>query len=280
MRVIANAKINLTLDITGVRPDGFHTLRSVMAPVSLCDEIEINKNESSGIGFDCSIKELCTQDNLCVRAAKLFFATVGIEESASIYLEKRIPFPAGLGGGSADAAAVLRGLNELYGFPIAEDELLELAARLGSDVPLCLKNRACICEGRGEELTEIDIPFEFDIVIAIGKARLSTPEVYRKYDAAGQEIRNDTERFVSAIKSGDFANTVGSLGNAFEPMTDILAPETRVLRARMTELGALNARLSGSGPSVYGIFENDEKARIAAESLKKEGYFAVICKNI
>lgn len=280
MRVIANAKINLTLDITGVRPDGFHTLCSVMAPVSLCDEIVINSSESSGIGFDCSIKELCTQDNLCVRAAKLFFENIGKTAAAAIYLDKKIPFPAGLGGGSADAAAVLRGLNEMYGFPLTADELLSLAARLGSDVPLCLKNRACICEGRGEVLTEIDIPFEFDIVIAIGKARLSTPEVYRKYDAAGPDARHDTEQFVSAIKSRDFDKAIDSLGNAFEPITDILAPETCDLRARMTALGALNARLSGSGPAVYGIFENAEKAKIAAEALKKEGYFAVICKNI
>ncbi len=280
MRVIANAKINLTLDITGVRPDGFHTLCSVMAPVSLFDEIEISKTDGIGISFDCNIKELCTQDNLCVRAAKLFLGSIGEDSAVSIYLEKHIPFPAGLGGGSADAAAVLRGLNKLYGEPLSTDKLLESASKLGSDVPLCLINRACICEGRGEILTPVDIPFSFDIVIAIGSARLSTPSVYREYDNAKLDVRNDTSRFVSAVNKGDFVSAVSALGNAFEPVTDILAPETKLLRERMMSLGAKNARLSGSGPSVYGIYENAEKAKNAAEILKKEGYFAVICKNI
>ena len=280
MRVIANAKINLTLDITGVRPDGFHLLRSVMAPVSLCDEIEINKTAVEGISFDCNIKELCTQDNLCVRAAKLFFENLGVEPMVSIYLEKRIPFPAGLGGGSADAAAILRGLNAIYDNVFDLDALLNMASKLGSDVPLCLINRACICEGRGEELTPIDIPFSFDIVIAIGTARLSTPTVYREYDKAGLAVRNDTDKFVLEVNMGDFDTAVDSLGNAFEPVTDILAPETKVLRSLMTSLGAKNARLSGSGPSVYGIFDSAEKAKNAAEMLKKEGYFAIVCKNI
>ena len=192
MRVTANAKINLTLDITGVRPDGFHTLRSVMAPISLCDEIELTEIES-GILFDCNIKELVTPDNLCVKAAKLFFETIGKEPSISIYLEKNIPFPAGLGGGSADAAAVLRGLNELYGNEIDEKTMFELASKLGSDVPLCLSNRISLCEGRGEILTPITTSHCFNIVIAIGKARLSTPEVYRKYDAMGLDVCNDND---------------------------------------------------------------------------------------
>ncbi len=281
MRITANAKINLTLDITGIRPDGFHSLRSVMAPVSLCDEIELELNDSdSGISFDCNIKELCTQDNICVRAAKLFFETVGIHKSLSIYLEKHIPFPAGLGGGSADAAAVLRGLNNLCGNPLEENVLFELAAKLGSDVPLCLLNRVAVCEGRGEILTPIDMPYQFNIVIAIGKARLSTPEVYRRYDSAMLPIRDDTDKLLVSVKESDFNKTVSSFGNAFEPVTDVLAPETMQLRLRMNELGALNSRLSGSGPSVYGVYENAEKANMVAEQLKNEGYFAVSCVTL
>ncbi|MBQ4317093.1 MAG: 4-(cytidine 5'-diphospho)-2-C-methyl-D-erythritol kinase [Clostridia bacterium] len=279
MIVTANAKINLTLDITGVRPDGFHTLRSVMAPISLCDEIELTEIES-GIAFDCNIKELVTTNNLCVKAAKLFFETIGKEPSISIYLEKRIPFPAGLGGGSADAAAVLRGLNELYGSVIDEKTLFELASKLGSDVPLCLLNRISLCEGRGEVLTPITTLYRFNIVIAIGKARLSTPEVYRKYDAMGLEVCNDTDKFLSALKDGGFDEIVSTFGNAFEPVTDILAPETMILRSRMKQLGALNSHLSGSGPSVYGVFENEEVANNAAKQLQNEGYFAISCVTL
>ena len=279
MIVTANAKINLTLDITGVRPDGFHTLRSVMAPITLCDEIELTEIES-GIAFDCNIKELVTTNNLCVKAAKLFFETIGKEPSISIYLEKRIPFPAGLGGGSADAAAVLRGLNELYGSVIDEKTLFELASKLGSDVPLCLLNRISLCEGRGEELTPITTSYRFNTVIAIGKARLSTPEVYRKYDAMGLEVCNDTDKFLSALKDGGFDEIVSTFGNAFEPVTDILAPETMILRSRMEQLGALNSHLSGSGPSVYGVFENEEVANNAAKQLQNEGYFALSCVTL
>lgn len=281
MIVKANAKINLTLDITGIRPDGFHTLRSVMAPVSLSDEIIIETNKNgTDVVFDCNIKELCTQDNLCVRAAKLFFATVGTEKPISVYLNKQIPFPAGLGGGSADAAAILRGLNALCGNPIDENGLHAIASKLGSDVPLCLINRICVCEGRGEVLTPIDMPFKLNIVIAIGKARLSTPEVYRKYDAASLPVRNDTDAFLNALTANDFDMLVSSLGNAFEPVTDILAPETMHLRMRMNRLGALNSRLSGSGPSVYGVFENALIAMKAAEILRNEGYFAISCETL
>ncbi|MBO5869253.1 MAG: 4-(cytidine 5'-diphospho)-2-C-methyl-D-erythritol kinase [Clostridia bacterium] len=279
MRVTANAKINLTLDITGVRPDGFHTLRSVMAPISLCDEIELTEIES-GILFDCNIKELVTPDNLCVKAAKLFFETIGKEPSISIYLEKNIPFPAGLGGGSADAAAVLRGLNELYGNEIDEKTMFELASKLGSDVPLCLSNRISLCEGRGEILTPITTSHCFNIVIAIGKARLSTPEVYRKYDAMGLDVCNDTDELLVSLKDGDFDKIVSSFGNAFEPVTDILAPETMQIRSRMMQLGALNSHLSGSGPSVYGVFESAEIANDVAKILQNEGYFAVSCVTL
>lgn len=277
MKINANAKINLTLDILGVREDGFHALRSVMVPVTLCDELVIEKSES--LVFDCNIKELCTTDNLCVRAAKLFFATLGTDNSASIYLKKNIPFPAGLGGGSADAAAVLKGLNELYGNQLDRKLLFSLAERLGSDVPLCLLGSAALCEGRGEELTPLSNLPTLDLVIAIGKSRLSTPEVYRRYDAAKLPVRNDSERFISALASGS-CELASLLGNAFEPVTDILAPETKLLREEMLTSGALNARLSGSGPSVYGVFKNESEAQLAAEKLKNMGYFAISCRTI
>ncbi len=278
MKLKAYAKINLTLDITGVRPDGFHGLRSVMAPTTLCDTLTFAKSDS--FAFDCSIKELCGEDNLCVRAAKLFFENAEIPPEISIYLEKNIPFPAGLGGGSADAACVLRGLNEFYGNPIAKEKLFSLAEKLGSDVPFCLLNSAALCEGRGEILTTINGMPELDIVIAIGKARLKTPEVFRAYDSLMPDVRNDTERLLNAIKTNSKGVLISAFGNAFEPITDILAPETKELRSIMLSLGATNSRLSGSGPSVYGVFENAHKAEACAEKLKKMGYFAVCCKTL
>ena len=278
MKIIANAKINLTLDITGVREDGFHTLSSVMAPVTLCDEITIEKSDS--LQFDCNIKSICDDKNLCVRAAKRFFEETKISERASIYLDKKIPFPAGLGGGSADAAAVLRGLNELFSSPLDEATLYTIACELGSDVPLCLYNKTALCEGRGEILTPINGMPSLDIVIAIGDARCPTPTVYREYDKVCLEVKNDTSLLLSALKSGDKDQIIKSFGNAFEPVTDILAPETKQLRDSMCTLGALNSHLSGSGPSVYGVFENENEALNAATALRNMGYFAVCCKTL
>lgn len=278
MKLKACAKINLTLDITGVRTDGFHELRSVMVPVTLCDTVSFK--ESDSFAFECDIKELCADDNLCVRAAKSFFEITCINPSVSLYLQKNIPFPAGLGGGSADAACVLRGLNEIYNSPLNSKTLFSLAEGLGSDVPFCLLQKPALCEGRGEILTTIKGMPSLDIVIAIGKSRLKTPEVFRAYDNAGIDTRNDTECLLNAIKEGVKERIIAALGNAFEPITDILAPETKYLREQMIALGALNARISGSGPSVYGVFENSQKASECAERLKDEGCFAVSCKTL
>ncbi|MBQ9847544.1 MAG: 4-(cytidine 5'-diphospho)-2-C-methyl-D-erythritol kinase [Clostridia bacterium] len=278
MKIKANAKINLTLDILGIREDGYHAIRSVMAPVSLCDELVIEKG--NGLSFNCNIPELCGEDNLCVRAARLFYKQSGLVPSVNIYLEKKVPFPAGLGGGSADAAAVLRSLNELYSRPLEENELFALAASLGSDIPFCLLGAPALCEGRGEALTPISSIYGFEIVIAIGKGRLSTAAVYREYDASGIAPRNDTNRFLAALECGDRSALVASMGNAFEPIADKLCPETKTMREEMLSLGALNARLSGSGPSVFGVFADKETAEKAAAELRNKSYFAVNCSII
>ncbi len=277
MKIKAFAKINLTLDITGIRSDGFHTIRSVMVPITLYDELTLEKaNEFS---FDCNIKELCNDKNLCVRAANMFFEESGIAPTVSLYLQKYIPFPAGLGGGSADAAAVLDALNDFYNKPLSKEKLFELAARLGSDVPFCLLGKAALCEGRGEILTPLNEKINLDIVIAIGKGRLPTPEVYRQYDSMNLEVKNDTDMLLNALNK-EFEALIASLGNAFEPVADIMAPETKLLREEMYKLGAVSAHLSGSGPSVYCITENSEKAKEITERLNNMGYFAVACKTV
>ncbi len=278
MKLKAFAKINLTLDIIGILGNGFHALRSVMAPVSLCDEIELEISEN--FEFYCNLPELATNDNLCVRAANLFFEATGIKESVSLRLTKNIPFPAGLGGGSSDAACVLKGLNMLFGEPLDEKELFTLAEKLGSDVPLCLLSKPALCEGRGEVLTPVDGFPELDIVIAIGKDRLSTPTVFREYDKMGLPIENSTNVFLSALKSGNICDALSKTGNAFEPVTDILSPETKILREALLSNGAKTAHLSGSGPSVYGIFTDEISASNAARILNDMGYFAVSCKTV
>ncbi len=275
MKIKANAKINLTLDILGLRSDGYHGLKSVMAPITLCDSLDIE--ESDSLIFDCNLPELCGEDNLCVRAARLFYKQIEKEPRVRIYLEKKIPFPAGLGGGSSDAAAVLKGLNKLNGSPLSESALLELAASLGSDIPFCLLGKPALCQGRGELLTELCGLPSLNIVVAIGSGRLSTVAVYREYDAARLKARSDSKAFVAALNRGDTAELIKAMGNAFEPVADILCPETKLIREKLAELGALNARLSGSGPSVFGVFESEEKAANAARQLQNMGYFAMEC---
>lgn len=278
MKLKAFAKINLTLDIVGTLENGFHALRSVMVPVSLCDEIELEI--SNDFEFYCNLPELATNDNLCVRAANLFFEATGIKESVTLKLTKRIPFPAGLGGGSSDAAAVLRGLNCLFNEPLDEKSLFDIAEKLGSDVPLCLLSRPALCEGRGEVLTPIaDFP-EVNIVIAIGKDRLSTPAVFKEYDKMNLPVKNSTDEFLNALDSLGISEAISKTGNAFEPVTDILSPETKLLRDVLMSNGANIAHLSGSGPSVYGVFETGEKASRAVKILQSKGYFAVSCKTV
>ena len=278
MIIKAFAKINLTLDITGIIDGGYHALRSVMAPISLCDEIELNKSEV--ISFDCNIKSLVTDDNLCVRAARSFLQRADLSCGVDIKLQKNVPFPAGLGGGSSDAAAVLKGMNELYGNPLSKDELFELASSLGSDISLCLLGRPALCEGRGEILTPLNNLPRFHLVVAIGEARLSTPEVYKKYDSMGLEALSDSDKFLSALEKSDRAELLSSMGNAFTPVADVLAPETKAIREELRSLGALVSHLSGSGPSVYGIFSDNASAVSAAEALKNKGYSAFVCETL
>ncbi len=274
MIIKAYAKINLTLDILGVRPDGFHELKSIMSPISLCDEIKLEKSDK--LSFKCNIQSLETEDNLCVRAAKSFFEKAKISGSVSIELTKNIPFPAGLGGGSSDAAAILKGLNELYSYPLDNESLFELASKLGSDVSVCLLGKTALCEGRGEILTEIgDVP-SYDMVIAIGQARLSTPAVYRELDAMGLPVRSDTNNFLKALENNE--NLISTFGNAFEPVADILAPETKEIRQLMVSSGAICSHLSGSGPSVYGIFSDEQSAMRAVNCLENKGFTAFQCK--
>lgn len=278
MIIKAFAKINLTLDITGIIEGGYHSLRSVMVPISLYDEIELNKAEN--VNFHCDIQSICNDNNLCVKSAKAFLQKANISSGVDIKLKKNVPFPAGLGGGSADAAAVLKGLNELYGNPLSNEELFSLAAQLGSDVALCLLGKPALCEGRGEILTPLNGVPTFELVVAIGKARLSTPEVYKKYDTMNLAVKNDTDKFLSALEKGDEKAVISSIGNAFTPVANLLAPETETICQEMRSFGAKTSHLSGSGPSVYGIFETEIKAKEAAEMLKNKGYSAFVCKTL
>lgn len=260
LRAPAHAKINLSLAVTGVRSDGMHTLRTVMQTVSLCDTVEIQRAEA--LTFTCSEPSLAGEENLCVKAAKAFYGATGLAGGAAIRLEKRIPTGAGLGGGSSDAAAVLRLLNRLYDFPLREDALFSLAGTLGADVPFCLYGGKCLCTGIGEELSPLPDEAGLPLVIAKGRGSLSTAEMYRRLDARG---------------SGADPGVL----NAFEPVAVELLPEIGTLIRAMTAAGGAEARMTGSGSALFGFFPSLRAAEAAAASLRKEqGCFAAACQTV
>lgn len=263
MKIEAYAKINLSLAVTGVREDGYHTLHTVMQTVSLHDELTV---ECAGeLSFSCSEPLLAGENNLCVKAARAFFCETGIAGGARIRLQKKIPTGAGLGGGSADAAAVLRALNVLYGNPLSLQALLALGAKLGADVPFCIRGGKCLCTGIGEVLTPLPAGERLHLVIAKGESGLSTPEMYRRMD----EVR---DAWSPASREGFF--------NDFEPVAECVLADISVLKKKLTVLGASVSMMSGSGSAVFGIFETEEKANAAAEALHGEGFFAESCTTV
>lgn len=272
----AYAKINLTLDIISKRADGFHELESVMVPVSLCDRVELAPSET--FGFFCDQPELSGDDNLCVRAAKAYLEASGLKESVTIKLTKSIPVAAGLGGGSSDAAAVLRGMDLLYK-KLEEKTLFELAADLGSDVSFCLLSRCALCTGRGERMSPMELPHSLWLVIAIGNGRISAKEAYKTYDEQGITSKRYTKGLVSAISSGE-TELCTYFGNDFEPICVSMCPETKDVLTSLKSAGAKASLVSGSGPACYGVFGSEEEAKKAANALNKKGFSAFFCRSI
>lgn len=268
----ANAKLNLYLDITGKREDGYHTLETVMQSVDLADFVTVKKRPK-GIYVSCSdplIPE--NEGNICYKAAKLFFEAAGLSGGAEIRVEKRIPSGAGLGGGSADAAAALYGLNLLYDNPLSGNELLPIAAKTGADVPFCLLGGTRVCKGIGDEMSgisELTGLSERCFLVVMPDFALSTKSAYLLYDENPPPCKNGLQGFLSP--EGGFA---GRLYNVFEK----LYSDTRIsgISRRLKSAGAEGACLTGSGSAAYGVFSEYEKALAAAKSFPQ--YFTCVCK--
>ncbi|MBQ7896964.1 MAG: 4-(cytidine 5'-diphospho)-2-C-methyl-D-erythritol kinase [Clostridia bacterium] len=262
--VNAFAKINLTLEVGGKRADGYHSLVSVMARATLSDRIEVKKNGSKNIVLKVNDPSLDTPDNLAVKAVKGYCEASGIEaQGVDILLEKNIPVASGLGGGSADAAAVIECMEELFG-ALPRDKRHALARSLGADVPYCLEKTPCICRGIGDECEKIDCK-GFDslyLVIKKNAEKLSTGAVYTAFDALSKkEGEYDHVSVVKALERGDTALLTKSLFNDFERVVLDKSPEVKVLKEEMMRAGALAALMSGAGPTVVGFFDDEEKAR-------------------
>lgn len=260
MTIEAFAKVNLTLEVFGERSDGYHALRSVVAPVSLGDTLEIEP--ADGLSCDTGYA-----DDLCLRAARALDPRRG----ARIRVTKRIPAGGGLGGGSADAAATLVALNGLWGLGRTRGELVEIAARVGSDVPSLVAGGAVLMEGRGERVTPLGGLPRLDLVLLNPGVHSSTPEVFARSTARADADRLDLDAVLSALASGDPAKAAAVLANDLEPAAAALHPEIAAAREELRAAGALGVTMSGSGSTVFGLVPDEDAAIAAAAALTAAG---------
>lgn len=260
----APAKINLMLDVLHKRADGFHEVEMIMTMVDLADRLELSelKRDSIIISSQAGYIPL-DEKNLAFQAARLIKDRYNVRSGVHIHLDKRIPVAAGLAGGSSDAAATLRGLNRLWRLGIPAQELQELGAELGSDVPFCVTGGTALATGRGERLTQIASPPQCWVVLAKPPINVSTAEVYGRVRANNIAVHPSALRMQQAIEAGDFSAVCAGLGNVLEDVTLKLHPEVQQLKEAMIKLGADGVLMSGSGPTVFGLVSKQSKvARI------------------
>lgn len=272
LRLKARAKINLTLDVTGKREDGYHLLETIMQTVALYDGIYMKKLEKPEIKLKTNLHWLPTDErNLAWKAANLMRETFDIQEGVFIEIDKRIPVAAGLAGGSTDCAAVLVGMNRLFDLHLSQKELEALAGKLGSDIPYCVRRGTVLCEGVGEIMTNVEHPCpRCYVVLAKLPVSVSTVSVYKglKWDQVTEHP--DTAEMLRAMEAGDVTKMGSLLCNVLETVTIQMHPEIQRIKERLVELGAEGALMSGSGPTVFALFKEKDAAKQAAERVKKE----------
>ena len=319
MTVAAYAKVNFTLEVLGVRPDGYHDLRSVVVPISLADEVTLEPADevTLDLGSLRSLKSLGSleavgslralntlntlkslntlnalkslralntlkaEDNLVVRAARLMQRVSGRKEGIAITLEKRIPVGGGLGGGSADAAAVLNGLNEMWGLGIPKPELAILGAEIGSDVPALVLGGPVLMEGRGEQVSPFTIhPSPFHLVLANSGVFCSTAEIFKAFASLLPNRPEILYNIRLAMQAGDDAAVARALQNDLEATATRLHPEIGAARRRLEEAGCLGVSMSGSGATVFGIVRDASEAECVARRLSEDGLWAVAVETV
>ena len=277
IHVVAPAKINLFLDITGVRDDGYPTLDMVMQTVTLADEVRIKDGEQ-GINLTCSRKELSTgPDNLVYKAAMAFCEYAGIEPSLDIHLTKSIPSQAGMGGGSSDAAAVLRGLNEFYAAYYPTSKLVDIGVSVGADVPFFLSGGTALVTGIGETVKPVSPLADCFIVIAKPNEGICTKEAYSRFDSSDKNFpHNNIDTIKKALETNNLKQTAGSMYNTFEYLHNLQSVNS--ILERMKEYGALGQLMSGSGSACFAIFDNKAAAKRCYRHLQQISHSVFICR--
>lgn len=269
IRLNAMAKINLGLDVTGKRPDGYHELRMVMQMINLYDKIEIIKLETPEIIVETNLSFLpVNENNIVYKAAQLLMNKFHLTQGVRIVLEKHIPVAAGMAGGSSDAATVLYGMNKLFSLGMTKNQMMEEGVKLGADIPYCVLRTTALSEGIGEILTTLPPMPKCHIVIAKPGISVSTKAVFGKLRVNEIEKHPDIDGIVEAIKAGSLTDIASRLGNTLEEVTIKDYPVIAQIKEDMIVQGALGALMSGSGPTVFGIFDDEKKAKNAYTVLK------------
>ena len=267
----AFAKINLGLDVVRRLPNGYHEVRMIMQTVGICDVLTFQK-AASGIQLVVDNEELPTDgNNLICKAAKLLLDTADVKGGVRITLEKHIPIAAGMAGGSTDAAAALLGINELYEIGYDVDKLKELGVKIGADVPYCIQGGTALAEGIGEVLSPLPTPPACHLVIAKPDINVSTKFVYENLRANELESHPDIDGMIEGLKDGDLKAITDRLANVLETVTVPAYPIIDKIKQYMLDAGAKGALMSGSGPTVFGIFTEEEKAKQAAQNITGAG---------
>lgn len=271
IREKAYAKINLGLDVLRRRPDGYHEVKMIMQTVDICDDLTFEKRGEPGIGFQIEGADLpADENNLVYRAAALLMEKRQVQEGVSITLQKRIPIAAGMAGGSTDAAAALRGLNALFEMGYSVEELKQFGVTLGADIPYCIQGGTMLSEGIGEILTPLSDPPACHLVIVKPDIDVSTAFVYGHLQADKLSFHPDIDGMAAALTAGDLKGITDRMGNVLETVTVKEYPVIDSLKQMMCSLGAENALMSGSGPTVFGICREKETAEKIAAAIRKE----------
>ena len=267
----AMAKINLGLDVVRRREDGYHDLRMIMQTVRLFDRIRMSVTRSGGVRLKTNLGFLPTDaSNHACKAAQMLIDEFGIKDGVFIDLEKHIPVAAGLAGGSSDAAAVLVGMNLLFGLGLSSEQLRLRGVKIGADVPYCIMRGTALAEGIGDRLTPLPGIPRCSIVVAKPDLRVSTKYVYTHLHLDENTVHPDIDAQIEAIRAGDLKGMCACCGNVLESVTETAYPKISELKKTMMDGGALVSMMSGSGPSVFGIFDEKEKAQAVYEQLRSQ----------
>ncbi|MCC8017276.1 MAG: 4-(cytidine 5'-diphospho)-2-C-methyl-D-erythritol kinase [Lachnospiraceae bacterium] len=273
----ALAKINLGLDVTGQREDGYHEVRMIMQSIHLYDRVEIKKTRSPQIHVQTNLFYLpVDENNLVYKAAKLMKDEFKIKEGVRITLQKFIPVAAGMAGGSSDAAAVLVGMNRIFNLGLKQSRLMELGLTLGADVPFCIMRGTALAEGIGEKLTALPPMPKCPVLIAKPAFSVSTKHVYEQLKLTDATPHPDIDRIVEEIRKKNLRGVAENMGNILETVTAREQPVIREIKNLMKENGALGTMMSGSGPAVFGLYHNEKEIRGAYDALKQSG----LAKNV